>query len=56
MHNMKILRMSTFAVLLCVCYCKDFYQVLGISKSSTESEIKAAYKRLAKRWLVNVVV
>jgi len=49
---MKILRLYIIAALLSLCYCKDFYQVLEISRSSTESEIKAAYKRLAKQWLV----
>lgn len=27
--------------------CKDFYQILGITKESTDSEIKKAYKKLA---------
>ena len=56
MHNMKILCCYVIGALLSLCYCKDFYEVLGISKSSTESEIKAAYKRLAKQWLVDRTV
>jgi DnaJ family protein B protein 12 len=27
--------------------CKDFYEVLNVTKESTDSEIKKAYKKLA---------
>ncbi|MFW9864948.1 MAG: DnaJ domain-containing protein [Candidatus Thorarchaeota archaeon] len=29
---------------------RDYYSILGISKDATEEEIKAAYRRLAKKY------
>ena len=29
---------------------EDFYHTLGVQKSSTDGEIKKAYKKLALRW------
>jgi DnaJ-class molecular chaperone len=29
---------------------RDYYQILGVAKSSTEKDIKSAYRRLARKW------
>src|ERR1700736_6602125 len=29
---------------------KDYYQTLGVPKSATEKEIKAAYRKQARKW------
>ncbi len=29
---------------------KDYYKILGVEKSATQKDIKAAYRRLARKW------
>ena len=50
MSIMKLLLVVCCAAVLSLVWCKDYYQVLGIPRSSSAREIKVAYRRLAKKW------
>ena len=41
-------------VILQPCVGKDLYSVLGVARNAGQREIKMAYARLAKQWLVCV--
>ena len=35
---------------------KDYYEVLGVSKDSTEAEIKSAFRKKAKEFHINIII
>ena len=46
--------LALLMVVTCVEGEDDLYHTLGVSHSASSREIRSAYKRLAKKWYVNV--
>ena len=47
MHFFSLLLFCSIFLLSSICSNEDFYQLLGITKSATQRDIRRAFKRIA---------